>query len=694
MALINRTINDYKFISFINQGGFGAVYKTKKENKNYAIKVFHEDYVLREFKRHGKSGNRLQREVDIIKSVSHKYLVNYVDDFISEDETGKNYFLVMEFIDGTNLKEILDENEKLKEPKSIEIFKQILEGLEYLHNIRGDNNDTGIVHRDLKPENILVQKNGEIKIVDFGISKVIDFTSITSTGEIFGTGPYMSPEQITDSKNIDKRSDLYTTGVILYEMLTGCFPYDFQYQPELIEKIKNDPPIPPRRREHSISNQIENLILKLLAKNPYQRFTKVSEILEAIEGITKTIEIKKYDLSPNFYLRLYNDKSVLENFTKRDKNFGNVVFPANLENVSACRGLLKNIKKDGNINVIIDPATIRLAYDTYADTIGVSELPYAPQDFQVITPEYLKDFSAQKIYVQQVLDKQLELGANILLSPFHYAHNSSQGYGPEINPTKEWFDLDCKLAKESIDYKNNKCPEKQIYFGICLRADSLHDKKTKKYLLNTFSSFETDGFLIYADCIDNKTTKITLFHYIDFLIKLQKYTQKPVIAGRVNAGLGLGLLSFGISGFTSGTARFESFYEDLYKESGPAYNMYSRYYFPELLTTIAIDRRVQTKFDQITSNIGTCGCYYCNGKDNPEIIKDKNAHLHFLEHISNKVNLLKTYSRDDAIDSYLKQIDMAIENYRNLKEVFKSSDYSFLSNWQDVLNKLKEIHYV
>jgi len=425
-----------------------------------------------------------------------------------------------------------------------------------------------------------------------------------------------------------------------------------------------------------------------------KRFTKVSEILDSIESLTKTIEIKKYDLSPNFYLRLYNDKGVLEEFTKRDENFGNVVFPANLENVNSCKGLLKNIQEDSNINVIIDPATIRLAYDTYAETKGICELPYAPQDYQVITPEYLKDFSDQKKYVQQVLDKQSELGANILLSPFHYTHNSSQGYGPERNPTEEWFDLDCKLAKESIDYRNSKYPEKQIYLGICLRADSLHNEKTKKYLLNTFSSFETDGFLIYADCIDNKTSEVTLFHYIDFLIKLQKCTQKPVIAGRVNAGLGFGLLSFGISGFTSGTARFESFYEDLYKESSPSYNMYSRYYFPELLTTIAINRKAQTKFDQITSTIGTCNCHYCTGKSNPEIVKDKNAHLHFLEHISNKINSLKTHSREDIINNYLEQIDIAIENYSNLKGVFKSSEYSFLSNWKDVFSKLKKIYYV
>ena len=122
--------------------------------------------------------------------------------------------------------------------------------------------------------------------------------------------------------------------------------------------------------------------------------------------------------------------------------------------------------------------------------------------------------------------------------------------------------------------------------------------------------------------------------------------------------------------------------------------MHSRYYFPELLTTVAISRKAQTKFDQIVDAIGTCTCYYCNKKDNPEIVKDKNAHLHFLEHISRETNNIKEISREEAINRYLLQIDTAIENYNNLKGVFKTSEYSFLSNWKNVFTKLKEIHYV
>lgn len=692
MQLVNHTINGYKIVSFINKGGFGSVYKAEKDGDSYAVKVFSEDYVLREFRKKGEKKNRLQREIEIMKSVSHKYIVKYVDDFFVEDETGRNYFLAMEYITGSNLRELLNKSDKLDENIAIKIFKQLLEGLDYLHNFKGESDDYGIIHRDLKPENILIQGDGTIKIVDFGLSKAIDFTSMTSTGEVFGTGPYMSPEQITDSKNIDKRSDLYTAGVVLYEMLTGYFPYDFQYQPEMLDKIKNDPAIPPRRRNPKISNQIENIILKLLEKNPYQRYSRISDIIEAIDSREDKLYPREYDLSPRFILRLYNDKSVIEDFTKRNRQFGTVEFPANLG--STLPGLLKRIQDDANIQIIVDPATVRLAYSAYAETKGVRELPYAPNDYKIISPDNLSNYRDQKEYVRKVLEKELELNADILLTPFHYLHNSSLGYSPDRNQIAEWFDFDCKLAKESIDYRNTNCVEKDIYMGICIKADSFNDERSKRHLLNTITAIESDGFLIYADCIDNNTNEITLFNYIDFLFELQRWTKKPVIAGRINSGLGLGLLSLGIAGYTSGTARFESFYEGLYSETTESYNMYIRYYFPDLLGTVAIKRKTPTKYNQITSVIGSCKCHYCVNKSEPEIRQDKNVHLHFLENIYSEINHMKALKEKERIDYFLLRIDTAIEKYSLLKNVFKSDDYAYLSRWRNIFTKFREINNV
>lgn len=695
MDILGKVINGYTFSAFINKGGFGSVYKAEKDGAFFAIKVFNEDYVLREFRKNPEGNNRLNREIEIMRTVNHNRLVKYVDDFQIEDETGKKIFLVMEFIEGTDLREILNERNFFSAEEGLPIFNQILEGIQALHTFNGEGEDTGIIHRDLKPENILLTSSGDIKIVDFGIAKVIDFTSLTSTGEIFGTGPYMSPEQITDSKHIDKRSDLYTAGVILYEILTGEHPFDYQNQPELIDKIKNIPPVPPRRRNYNISNHVENIILKLLEKDPYKRFSSISEILKALKNSTLTPEIQhKAELSPTFLLRLYNERNVLKEFTGKRTDFSFVEFPANLENVKACKGLLADIQTNPDLQVIIDPATVRLAYDSYRDTQGVKDLPYAPKDYSVITPEYLKDYSAQQQYVKLVLDKEADLKADILLTPFHYIHNSSVAYGPQRNSIEEWFDLDCKLAKESIDYRNQYYPSKKIYMGLCIKAASLHDERTKKFFLNTLSSLDVDGYLIYADGIDEKTSDITLYHYIDFLVELQRYTLKPVIAGRIPIGLGIGLLSFGISGFTAGAARFESFYEGLYSESSKAFNLYARYYFPELLTTVSILRKGPVKLEEIVNIIGQCKCIYCIGKATHELTVDKNAHLHFLESISNQVADIRSKNIDENIESFLSNLDTASAHFANLGRVFKPDEVAFARKWKEVFSSIKEQKYV
>src|SRR5258708_14879213 len=261
MALLNQSINGYKFTEFIGSGGFGSVYKAEKGGKMFAIKVFREDYILQEYQSKGEN-NRIQREIDIMKSVDHPFLIKYVDDFKGTDLNVPSYFLVMEYAAGKTLQKMIKDREFIDEQHVISVFQRILEGIKALHQIRGTDENKGIILSDLKPENIIV--NGDtVKILDYGISKVIDYTALTSTGNFLGSPLYASPEQITDSKNIDKRSDLYTLGVILYEMLTLKVPYEFSGLPELIDKIKNQSPIPPRKYFPAIKNKSENIIFKL-----------------------------------------------------------------------------------------------------------------------------------------------------------------------------------------------------------------------------------------------------------------------------------------------------------------------------------------------------------------------------------------------------------------------------------------------
>ena len=687
MSISGKTINGYKIIEFIDSGGFGSVYKAEKDGIIYAIKIFREDYVLKEYREKGED-NRIKREIDIMKSVSHPNLIKYIDDFKVILSGISSYFLVMEYAEGVNLRKIY-EQKTLTEQEAIDIFANILEGVDSLHSNRGENEETGIIHRDLKPENIIVDSNNKIKILDYGISKVIDYTSITSTGDVLGSPIYMSPEQVNDSKHIDKRSDIYTLGVMLYEMLTYNLPYEFSNLQELYQKIINEPPIPPRRRNNLINNQLENIILRSLEKMPYKRHHSVKELKQAVLNTNGVHRTKLYDTSIRLYIRLYNEKSAIENFSKKYKDEINVIFPINYRNLTQSKNIIPMLHK-GNFNIIIDPATVRLAYSSQQEVKGLQELSYAPKTFNVITPHYLSDNHKKQEYVKQVIDEQAKLSPNILLSPFHFAHNTNSPATQRRNPVADWFDLDIKLIKESIDYKNSNDSYKELPLiaGICINNESLVDQIFKEDFLNIFSALECDGYLIYVDKLSNNTNATSLFHYFDTLVKLQLFTKKPVIAGRVSPGLGLGLISAGISGFSTGTARFESFYEDLYKGVKDPYNMYERYYFPELLGTIAILRKNPVKLKQIIDTIGYCKCSYCKGKQYIDIIKAPNNKLHFLENIHAEIARLQEIPKGERLTYFIDRIDKGISNYELLSNVFKTADYAHLRNWKKILVEL------
>lgn len=157
--------------------------------------------------------------------------------------------------------------------------------------------------------------NGDIKILDFGLSKLIDYTSITNTGDQLGTPLYMSPEQISDSKNIDYRSDYYALGVILFEMLTGNSPYGtVSSREELYYKIKMEPPISVRFFIPTIDNNIDNLLLELLRKENYKRPNTIEDIRRYIQNNNAETESIGKNFEPSHYIRLFDEKTVLEEY--------------------------------------------------------------------------------------------------------------------------------------------------------------------------------------------------------------------------------------------------------------------------------------------------------------------------------------------------------------------------------------------
>lgn len=679
--MLGKIINGYTIKDFKGSGSYGTVYSCEKNGIFYAIKIFNFSYIFAEFSK--GEDNRITREITALKSVSHPNVVTYVDDGEFIDNDVKYLYVIMDYVNGQDLAQYTQKN-ALTIEEAIAIFKEILNGVEAIHTQH-------IVHRDLKPANIYITQNGKIKILDFGLSKLIDFTSITSTGAEIGSPLYMSPEQVKDGKNVDYRSDYYALGVMFFELLSKNSPYGkVQSRTELYYKIINEPPISIRQFIPTISNAIDNLLSALLEKENFKRPNSIPEIIEYFESLSpEKSEIHKA-FTPSFFLRTWNEKAVIEAYQQDGYDVENYIFPINHQ--SQQKNLLKNIMDSGS-NFMIDPATVRLAYDTFSEVKGLVALPYAPQGLNRLELDDLKTLLAKQKYVKSVVDTQIQYNPTYVVSPFHFSNNSNLVSIKATND-ENWFSLDVKLLYETKDYLKRIGCTSQLVGGFCIKTDILTTKSEREYFLNVVSSLPCDTYWIYVDCIDNNSNPSQLYQYANSLLTLQKSTNKPVIAGRIG-NFGLVLLAFGLFGFESGASRFETFYEDLYKSATESYNMYLNYYFPELMRNVPIDRKNPAKIIRLlTSSTGkdiSCTCPYCLGKRPEELVNEPLSKKHFLYRRQEEINKLRSfYTISDRVNYIETCIQNAINYHQALKPIFTSNDYSHFKTWLTVIQELKK----
>ncbi|WP_366349018.1 Stk1 family PASTA domain-containing Ser/Thr kinase [Paenibacillus amylolyticus] len=258
----------YEVIERVGGGGMALVYKAQDLllNRNVAIKVLRQQFVHdEEFIR------RFRREAQSAASLSHPNVVS-IYDVGQEDDV---HYIVMEYVEGKNLNEIIKERAPLQVDESVRIASQIADALDHAHHNQ-------IIHRDIKPHNILIGRNGRVKVTDFGIARAVTSTTITQTGSVVGSVHYFSPEH---AKGIvtGEKSDLYSLGIVLYQMLTGQLPFLGESPISVALKHLQEEFDEPRKFNPLIPQSVENVILKSMRKNPQERYQSAKEMQTDLE---------------------------------------------------------------------------------------------------------------------------------------------------------------------------------------------------------------------------------------------------------------------------------------------------------------------------------------------------------------------------------------------------------------------------
>jgi serine/threonine-protein kinase len=268
-----QTIGRYEIIGELGRGAMGVVYKAQDPTigRTVALKTLRLDV-------HGLETadmvRRFQNEARAAGLLNHPNIVTIYD----AGEQDGNFYIAMEFMEGTTLQEMLAEKRIVTAEEAIHLSREICKGLDYAHA-------HGVVHRDVKPANIMITTRGAVKIMDFGIAKAGG--SVTSTGTVLGTPNYMSPEQVK-GRPLDGRSDIFSFGVILYEMLTGEKPFAGQNVTTIIYKIVNETPIPPGELDVTIHSGLSAVVTKALAKPPDERYQSGAELVRDLENYKTT----------------------------------------------------------------------------------------------------------------------------------------------------------------------------------------------------------------------------------------------------------------------------------------------------------------------------------------------------------------------------------------------------------------------
>lgn len=265
--MIGQIVGNYKILQALGEGGVGMVYKGVDTmlDREVAVKVLRPELASQT-----SVVERFRSEAVTLAKLSHPNIATLFSLF----RHGSDLIMVMEFVRGESLETIVQRRGKLSAEEAIPFFCQALDGINHAHEV-------GIIHRDIKPSNMILTENGTLKVLDFGIARLLGSSRMTRVGNIIGTLEYMSPEQVR-GEDTDARSDIYALGMMLYELLTGRLPFETENEFALMKMQTEQMPVAPRQLNGDIPPEVEAAIMRAVAKNPAERFQNAGEFLQTL----------------------------------------------------------------------------------------------------------------------------------------------------------------------------------------------------------------------------------------------------------------------------------------------------------------------------------------------------------------------------------------------------------------------------
>jgi|GEM_PF-971134 len=568
-------------------GGFGAVYEAERDGERIALKIFHAE-LLDEVEL-----ERFQREVRGLCKVRHANLVAYVDSGSTEHGGRCWHWIAMELLNGSSLREELEGSGGPVMPaRARHVAQQIAVGLAVLHQ-------ANIVHRDVKPENVFVCTDGTVKLLDFGVARFLDYSSLTQDGRFVGTLRYAAPEQLRG--DAQPATDLHALGAVLFEMLTGARPFRGD-ELAVYRAILDERPDPPSAFADAVPADLDRLVCGLLEKEPFDRPASATHVAEALRpGLAAVAEspvVEPYprDRIPGLYFRLRHDVGDAAQAGLNDARPDG--FIAGINDLSPLRQARRFAQALG-VHFAADPVLMRMAFPRWSQTKSLRELPYAPSGLVAHHPDDLRALDTARALARAVIDYQDQVGADFVFSATFALQSLGDAWLARL-PTL----LDASLAARDAYGK-------PMYAVIAATLEDLCSEEGQITLANRMGRGDPDGYWLSLDCLTAKSSAAELLFGLRFGLLLQERGRRCVLARATSVrrlAWALGLAT------EVGLGRYDGFrVSDLRGGPGPGYTP-ARFELPSLVSSLAPDVAARVLATGLVDEVD-CPCPTCREAD-------------------------------------------------------------------------------